>query len=294
MARRVLASVLAFEDAAATMRTLVCLREQTLRPDRVLVIDNGSRAPVADHLAARSFRLEEHESLVRLDVNRGVGAGHNVGLRRTMDDGDDLVWLLEHDSFVLPECLATLVGTLDESGDDGLVAVHPRLSRNRYELSLESAGRDLDTGEQRPRTLLKGPGHTLTFNGLLLPTSLVRRLGPIREDLFVGLEDNDYHRRLTALGGRLVETDAWLAIHPNRGLRRYPEPPSVLRRYYTVRNHLWLRREAEGRVPLSGVARSTLALGRDVLRGQGALAGARARGIVDGVGRPPAPPVTEW
>ena len=288
---QVFASVLACDNNPALLRTLICLREQTTRPAAVLVVDNGSSEAVQDYLDRRGVALEAHESIVRVEENRGVGAGHNIGLRRAMQSDCRLIWMLEHDTFVLPNCLATMLGYFAEASDAQRLALHPVLARNRYEAEGMQLGRPLP---DEPATGGFAPVHALTFNGLLLPASMVREIGPIREDLMVGMEDFDYHGRLVACGGRLDATTEVLAVHANKGKGRDPEPHSPMRSFYAVRNKLWLRREVLGRVPIGAAAESSLGVLRDLATGDLELARAKFRGLMAGLRTRSAEPVSGW
>ncbi len=287
----VFASVLAYNNNPAVLRTLFCLRDQSTVPSSVLVVDNGSDPPVAEYLKDNEFVLKDHESVLRLEANRGVGAGHNTALRAAMDSDCEFAWLLEHDTFVLENCLSAMLARYQQTQDPSVLVLHPTLARNRYELELQKAGRPLH-GE---RALPSGLGvHSLTFNGLLMPLDLVRRLGPIREDLIVGFEDLDLHRRLTACGARLETiVDAW-AIHPNKGGGRYPEPQPPARSYFTARNHLWLQRESLGHVPLAAAFRSVLGVIADLASRSPEKARARLRGTLDGLRTRASEVTNEW
>lgn len=273
----VLASVLIFENHPSALQVLLCLRGQTVRPARTLLIDNGSTVAFEEFLRVQGVELWDDEEIVRLSENRGVGAGHNVALSRASEGGHRDVWLLEHDTFAVPGCLAALLAQLDGRDD---AAIHPLLARNDYERQLRERG--LLPGGERPLRDLVGEG-TLTFNGLLLSTQLAERLGPVREDLFIGYEDREWERQFGGCGARLELTAEVLAIHPSRGAARFPEPQSPVRAYYTVRNRLWLEREHDGRVPVSTVLRSIAGAVRDLTLRDVQLAKARVRGTMDGV-----------
>ena len=276
----VLASVLAFNNNPAALRTLLCLRAQTVAPTSVVVVDNASEPSFESYLAERGVDLESHERVVREPSNRGVGAGHNRGLREAIAEEWEYVLLLEHDTFVTPDCVETMLRYSLSDPKPSLAAVYPVLARNQYEATLLQRGEGLP-GERvvtRPQR-----GHVITFNALLLPVALATRAEPIREDLVVGFEDYEYMKSLERAGGHVLVTTEVLVIHPNRGLGRYPEPQSPIRCFYAVRNFLWVRREETGRLPLREAARALPGVARDLARLDRHLAMARIRGIAAGL-----------
>lgn len=276
----VAASVLVFNNHTAALQTLKCLRAQTSRPVATVLIDNGSDQPLDCFLRDCGVELLPGESVVRTEGNRGVGYGHNFGIGEALAVGADYIWLLEHDTYVLPQCLDSLLSILECVENPARVAVLPTLARNRYEGELLSRGEGLPGERSLPKGLR---GHLLTFNGLLLSAELARIAPPIREDLVVGYEDLEYNAALRRADATIISSAEVLGVHPNRGLGRYPEPQSPRRCYYAVRNHLWIEREAMGRVPLWAAARACGGLARDALRNDGQTFRLRLRGIVDGL-----------
>ncbi len=122
---RVVASILVFDNPHGVVEVLRCLGRQTVTPDAVVVVDNGSRVPLGPEVGDRVDRLE------RSDVNLGVGGGHNLGVRTAVESfGADHVWVLEHDTFPEDDCLERL---LEVARDEPLAAVAPYGGRNLYE-----------------------------------------------------------------------------------------------------------------------------------------------------------------
>ncbi len=154
----------------------------------------------------------------------------------------------------------------------------PLLARNEYERV------DLD---RRPpvydgSTRSTEHDHLVTFNGIVVSLDLLDRVGALREDLYVGLEDRDFARRLAGIGGRLVVSRRVLGIHPTRGNGRFPEPIAPERLYYSVRNQFISRREIGERPGSKRVAGALGAASRAIVTGDPASAAARLRGLRDG------------
>ena len=91
------------------------VRRQTLRPDAIIVVDDGSTDPASVQV------LDELEQADDITVvrqgNAGPSAARNVGIRAARTD---CVTVLDGDDRLLPTFLATTVGLLD--GDASAVA----------------------------------------------------------------------------------------------------------------------------------------------------------------------------
>lgn len=83
-------------------RALGCLKEQTLPPERVIVVDNASSDGSPEMVAERFPEVE----LIRLGRNAGFAAANNAGVRAT--EGCEWVALLNPDAFPEPGWLEAL------------------------------------------------------------------------------------------------------------------------------------------------------------------------------------------
>ena len=274
----VIATLLVHDNPWSALRTIRGVRAQTTPVERLIILDNGSPTPLLDDLHRAGEQLAANEVVLRSSSNNGVGAGHNRAIEAARTAGCGLVWLLEHDTFVDPDCLAALLA-LHAGADE--VAI-PLLARNEYERV------DLDRQPPVYDGSLRSieHDHLVTFNGIVVSLDLLDRVGALREDFHVGLEDRDFARRVAGLGGRLVVSRRVLGIHPTRGNGRFPEPTVPARRYYSVRNQLISRREIGVQPGVRPVARVLGVAFRAAVTGDAASATARLRGLRDGVAAP--------
>ncbi|HQV57024.1 MAG TPA: hypothetical protein PKV27_03355, partial [Ilumatobacteraceae bacterium] len=122
--------------------------------------------------------------------------------------------------------------------------------------------------------------------------SAVRRSGPVRADLFFGFEELEFGLRLQNHGYRLVvPADVWLQsrhVLGRTGMNARQaagvRTTSAWRRYYSVRNLIWISRTHGGPIaPLVATIRSGLfSAAADVWRGRSVRAAYPAvRGMMD-------------
>ena len=82
----------------------------------ILLIDNGSSDGSEQALRVSFPQIE----LIQTGVNLGFAGGCNVGIRRSLQDGADYVWLLNNDTKVEPGALGSLVEVLESEPSAGL------------------------------------------------------------------------------------------------------------------------------------------------------------------------------
>src|SRR5688572_11159446 len=115
---KIVAVVLHYNSSDSLFKVLAAIREQTLKPNIVIVVDNASQVDLSNTFAGTTDVIFK-----RLDSNLGVGAGHNAGWRIAIADYDaELIWSLEHDTIPKPDCLEKLI---DHYTPNELVALCP-------------------------------------------------------------------------------------------------------------------------------------------------------------------------
>jgi GT2 family glycosyltransferase len=257
--------VLDVDGGAMLEECLASIRAQTVQPKRVIVFDNGSRAPVSQRVRDVEVR--------RSETNRGFAAGANsarINLREAQ------IGIINNDVVLDPDWLEHTSAALDR--DPQLAAVQTII--RRPDGAIDGAGIDISDGTFRQI----GHGHPLGAPlavawGVSATATLYRaealRAGFFDERLFAYYEDVELSARLRRDGWRLGVLPVAKATH------RGSASASVLggwalrlrtrNRYFVARMH-------------PGVGRIRALLWEDArlaLRGRTSL-----RGIVEGLWSP--------
>lgn len=235
--------VIVVHDHAATLAaTLDGLAAQTLRPARVVVVDNASTDDSRALLAARPGI-----ATVLWEENRGFAAGVNEGIRR---GSSPWVLSLNPDCRLAPDYLATLVPAAASRARVGaacgllLRAEGPALAPTRIVDSAgmvaAASGRHADRGAGRPlASTLEQPAWVFGATGAC---ALWRRAAledvaypggeVLDEGFFAYREDADLAWRLQRRGWRCLYWPEARAFHA-RGLR----PEAGRRRRHAINRH---------------------------------------------------------
>jgi hypothetical protein len=108
-----------FDGAATLPGTLRSLRRQTRRPDEVIVVDDGTKAPRSRALLAR---LPRWVTLISKE-NEGPGLARNLGIARS---SGELVLPLDDDDLLRPDALALLEQALSAAPQASFAYGHVR------------------------------------------------------------------------------------------------------------------------------------------------------------------------
>ncbi|MDO8477681.1 MAG: glycosyltransferase family 2 protein [Candidatus Rokubacteria bacterium] len=227
--------------------TLECLEsvERLEYPAKtVVVVDNGSTdgSPEAVRTQAPSVLL------LRNETNLGYAGGNNVGIRYALEHGADYIWLLNNDTVVRPDSLATLVSVADATPNLGLAS--PFIYDYEGPQRLQFGGviaRLADQTFHRVNDPLEREGPTtggrlvLYGTALLIKASAVKTIGYLDERYFAYREDNDYSMRSLDAGLRNIVVSASKVYHKNSGSLGENSP---IKYFFMVRNlyPLWMDR----------------------------------------------------
>ncbi len=189
-AAAVLVIILNFNGLADTLVCLESLRGQTSRP-HVLVIDNGSRD---DELCDIVARYPEIETMA-LPENLGWAGGNNVGLQLALERGFEHACLLNNDTVLDPTAIAEMLAAATRFPEPCLL--HPTIAYFDDPTQWQLNPQPLSTSDLGPDMVEMDLAYGAC---LMLPASIVRRVGLLDERFFLQLEETDYFRRAQALG----------------------------------------------------------------------------------------------
>lgn len=206
--------------------TQVCLEflfAADRKPDHVVIVDNASTDGSPDRLAAAWPGL----ILLRQSTNTGFAGGNNIGIRHLLEHTDcDLVWILNNDTEVAPDCLSLMATALADDPELGAVT-----GKMLYPPEDHDGQRKIwyGGGDVSPWTLeathwgqdeLDGPAvdspADVTFLSgcsMLIRRSVLEQLGGFDNQFFIYCEDVDWSLRATAAGIRMRYLPAAELLH---------------------------------------------------------------------------------
>lgn len=253
-----IAAVFATMNRAQTaVSCVMALARQSRPPDMVIVADNGSTDDTAGEL--RSLKeLPFKLSVYPMPENRGNAGGVEAVMDKAFKDGADAVWILDDDSWPREAALeALLEGPWDPHMVRHPLQIDPETDRFTWPLQITdgNGGWCLAWSEQ---DLPDGPKvrSRITWTGALLPREVRDVVGPVKGDLFIRGEDEEYPWRIEQAGFPQEAIRGAVMDHPGpknvvhwrffgksfffeRGLADW-------KLFYKVRNMVWLKRQQNG------------------------------------------------
>jgi len=231
-----------------TLECLETLAAQTYPRLRLLVVDNGS----TDDSVARIGAAFPQAELVVNGENKGFAAGANIGLRRAMEAGAELMFLVNNDTLIDAHAVERLAAVMQP----GVGIAAPLIYYADDPKRIWSAG-----GLVRPLLLEKYDDKQgrldrgqwteplerdfVTGCGLLLSRRLLDRVGLFDERFFMYYEDADLCLRARRAGFRILVVPAAKMWH--KVARSSGGSDSANERYWMARSSvLFFRKHARG------------------------------------------------
>jgi rhamnosyltransferase len=224
------AVVITFCPPSAVIENLEKLRPQV---GGLVVVDNGSPADLLVPLRAAAHRLRF--TLVENDLNVGIAAALNSGVRWAQAHGYSCVLLFDQDSTVTGIFCRLMLAAYESHALRDKVAV---VTPSQVEKS---------TGRRRGQSWAKDGGPLVAItSGSLMPVAIFDQCGWFQEELVIDCVDHEFCLRARSLGFTLAECrEAVLmvavgsgSIHQAFGLTISARNYSAPRRYYLTRNRL--------------------------------------------------------
>ena len=183
-----------------------CIRAllaQTHPLDLVLVLDNASSDGTEQHLRAEGLLDSGRVRFERREENTGGAGGYDAGLQLAAASGHDWIWLMDDDAEPRPDALERLLRSPPAQDAatagvctavinlDGTIDTLHRCHHGRFIVPL---GPEAYERGRYPAV------DCASFVGLMLRADVVREVGRVRTEFFLGYDDAEYSLRVRRQG----------------------------------------------------------------------------------------------
>jgi rhamnopyranosyl-N-acetylglucosaminyl-diphospho-decaprenol beta-1,3/1,4-galactofuranosyltransferase len=257
-AKGIAAVFVTMNRSAVAKACLDHLANQTLRPEKIIVINNASEDDTEDLLSTIRDRHPDWLEVVSLRENLGNAGGMEIALENVFSGHFDAAWILDDDSWPAPDALERLIGAtpipelavrsskvIDKSS--GALSWPVQVKAN-HGWKLFEGFDDLPESEviQIRRSWL----------GALISRNVYETVGPVNGRLFIRGEDEEYPRKIETAGIPVFMVSTSQLHHPPAGPMHHwcfaghtiimEKNLSGDRLYYRLRNLWWIIRSERG------------------------------------------------
>jgi len=181
---KVIAVVVSYNRQLLLSECIRALREQTRKPDAILVVNNGSTDSTEAWLSQQDDLFYVNQS------NVGSGGGFNTGIEWAFKNGYSWIWCMDDDGYPKSDALEQLLKV--ELPNQSLLncAVINKTDKESFVWKTGNYSRISEVKEN----LIAGIGHP--FNGTLIHRSIVEKVGLPKAALFLWGDETEYYYRI--------------------------------------------------------------------------------------------------
>ncbi|PWF99786.1 glycosyltransferase family 2 protein [Levilactobacillus bambusae] len=225
---------------------LMSVKNQTRKPDRILVIDNASTDGTDKYFETEK---DDQVTYIRKIQNTGGAGGFNYGLRKAVELGTDYEWIMDDDTIPTQTALEELLVS-----DERLQGNWSFLASNvRWQDNTPAVMNQLQTSDTWATHVDKGviEVQSGTFVSILVKTQLVKQIGLPISDFFIWGDDTEYTLRLAQIQpGYFVSNSIVIheiMVNERNDIISENNKLRLKRYFYSMRNSFYIaRREGKG------------------------------------------------
>lgn len=181
---KVIAVVVSYNRQKLLSECITALRNQTRKPDAILVVNNGS----TDN--TEKWLLEQSDVFFITQKNIGSGGGFNSGISWAYKHNYSWIWCMDDDGYPKEDALEQLL--LNETAERSLL--NCAVINKEDKRSFVWKTKDYKTIDEVDVDIINGIGHP--FNGTLIHRNIVEKVGVPRKALFLWGDETEYYYRI--------------------------------------------------------------------------------------------------
>lgn len=239
------------KDTLSCLASLGKLKVKSLKL-KVIVVDNGSTDGSVG-IIRKNFPGVE---VIETGKNLGFAGGNNAGIHKALDDGADVVWLLNNDTIVEKNAVSALLDACKEghvgiAGSKIYFTAGREYHKGRYQENdrgrviwyaggyidwnnIYASHRGVDEVDHGQYDMA-GVTEFVTGCSMMITRQVFEKIGFFDEKFFVYLEDVDFCLRAKRSGYALMYVPQSMLWHHNAGSSGVG---SLTHQYYMTRNRL--------------------------------------------------------
>ncbi|MEJ7587430.1 MAG: glycosyltransferase family 2 protein [Ferruginibacter sp.] len=229
---KIIAVVVTHNRSTLLSECITALRNQTHKPDAILVVNNGS----ADN--TEQWLSSQKDVFFITQKNVGSSGGFNTGINWAYKNNYSWIWCMDDDGYPKEDALEKILAAQTETLCLRNCAVLNKTDKKSFVWKTKN----YTTIDEVDTRLIKGIGYP--FNGTMLHRNIVERVGLPKPNLFLWGDETEYYYRITKTNKIPVYTVAdSIHYHPASTFtfKKDWDYKNSWKMYYYVRNRFQIQ-----------------------------------------------------
>ncbi|MBS1512369.1 MAG: glycosyltransferase family 2 protein [Bacteroidetes bacterium] len=230
---KVIAVVVTYNRQALLSECITALRNQTRKPDAILVVNNGSTDGTQQWLQNQPDIIAVHQK------NIGGAGGFSTAIQEGFKKGYEWIWCMDDDGAPKENALAELLAV--DSNDLKLLNCAVINKDDKDSFVWNTGG--FKKLSEVPGNIIEGIGHP--FNGTFINRRIIERVGVPKAQFFLWGDETEYYYRIVKQNNIPVCTVASsIHYHPAAtfSFKQDWDFKSAWKMYYYIRNRFHIHK----------------------------------------------------
>ncbi|SKC18966.1 glycosyltransferase family 2 protein [Dyadobacter psychrophilus] len=250
--KNIAAVVVTFNRLALLKGCIKSLREQTTRPDSIIVVNNGSTDGTDIWLA------QQADLQVIAQNNSGGAGGFYTGIKEAYQQEFNWIWVMDDDCVADKDCLSHMLDSLSSVNARCVAPIVVDRTGNtdtrhrgyfNFHNKLETTHTQIEANNENDKLI-----DFASFVGLMIHSSVVNEIGLPKKEFFIHNDDIEYCLRVNKISKILLSAKATINHLENATAstvlksflnhsRHRPPFEGLWIKYYGTRNLIWMKKQ---------------------------------------------------
>lgn len=198
------------------------LKKQSYKVDTIIIIDNNSSDGTEEFLLENKILNNDLIKYYKLKENIGGAGGFYEGIKKSLEENYDWVWVMDDDTIPKEDSLENLISGLEKIDEEKISFIASKIiGINKEEMNLPTLSRRCD--DNNYPIWMKYLNESIieieaaTFVSILINTNAIKSVGLPWKEFFIWGDDTEYTMRLTKYYGPAFIIGKSIVIHKRLG-----------------------------------------------------------------------------
>lgn len=214
--------VVTYNRKSLMLECINALQKQSYKLSKIIVIDNHSTDGTQEFLRQNNVFADERIEYHYQEKNLGGAGGFYEGIKKSLNDIYDWVWIMDDDTIPTESALEELILSMDTLKDEKISFLGSKVvGMNNEEMNLPTLSTRTDNTnypiwmKYLDKSIIEV--EDATFVSLLIKGEAIRTLGLPWKEFFIWGDDTEYTRRLTSNYGPAFVVGKSVVVHKRLG-----------------------------------------------------------------------------